>query len=211
MPGGSPTLSNGIKRDGDTQPRPRGWGQHPGEHRGSNPNPISPKNKPYRAAPPIPSRPTFLAFFSLRLCLALLMLSSPVPSEWVSGAYGDRDRSNGVGVTKIPRVPRDGGFGALKPPPTLYLGLRRPRLRALGLLQLRDGFVVALRLVARPYKKSKKDRVGDASTTPKKTKRPKKTPNLPTLPLWLASPRRGAALSSSRAMAGRCSGAPGQL
>lgn len=44
------------------------------------------------------------------------MLSSPVPSEWVSGAYGDRDRSNGVGVTKIPRVPRDGGFGALKPP-----------------------------------------------------------------------------------------------
>lgn len=116
MPGGSPTLSNGIKRDGDTQPRPRGWGQHPGEHRGSNPNPISPKNKPYRAAPPIPSRPTFLAFFSLRLCLALLMLSSPVPSEWVSGAYGDRDRSNGVGVTKIPRVPRDGGFGALKPP-----------------------------------------------------------------------------------------------
>lgn len=64
-----------------------------GSTRGSNPNPTYPKNKPHGTAAPIPSRPTFLAFFSLRLCLALLMLSSPLPSECVSGAYGDGDSS----------------------------------------------------------------------------------------------------------------------
>lgn len=53
---------------------PWGWGHHPSA--------TTPKPQDTSI------HPTFLAFFSLRLCLALLMLSSPVPREWVSGACG---------------------------------------------------------------------------------------------------------------------------